>query len=122
MIRTICIGCGKQYEFEDRHAGKKSKCPSCSAVIEIPAATPFESGFQSTAMGGGAPVVANDGAPAKTSGMAIASLVLSILGFCCFPAGIIGLILGIIALKNIDNPANNLKGRSEEHTSELQSR
>jgi len=51
-------------------------------------------------------------AVAKTSGMAIASLVLGICGFCT--AGIsalIGLILGIIGLSAINKSAGHLKGQ-----------
>lgn len=46
---------------------------------------------------------------AKTSGMAIASLVCGILGFLCVP-GLVGLVLGIIALVKINNSAGRLKG------------
>ncbi len=49
---------------------------------------------------------------AKTSGLAIASLVLGICGFCTFGlAGIVGLILGIIGLIAIKQSAGQLKGQ-----------
>lgn len=49
--------------------------------------------------------------PLKTSAMAIWSLVLSILGLLIVGLGpLIGLILGIIAIVKIKNPANRLKG------------
>jgi len=48
----------------------------------------------------------------KTSGLAIASLVLGILGFCTFGlAGIVGLILGIIGLITVRQSAGQLKGQ-----------
>lgn len=48
---------------------------------------------------------------AKTSGMAIASLVLGICGFVsCGIASIVGLILGIIGLSSIKKSAGQLKG------------
>lgn len=52
------------------------------------------------------------GAPAKTSGMAIASLVLGILGFCTGGLlGLIGLVLGIIAIISLSNSANRVGGK-----------
>jgi len=49
--------------------------------------------------------------PAKTSGMAITSLVLGILGiFTCGFTALIGLILGIIALVKVQNSGGKLKG------------
>lgn len=50
--------------------------------------------------------------PQKASGMATAALVLSILGiFCCGIASIIGLILGIVELGNINKGQSSEKGR-----------
>ena len=47
----------------------------------------------------------------RTSGLAIASLILGILGFCTFGlAGIAGLILGIVGLIVISKSAGQLKG------------
>jgi type II secretory pathway pseudopilin PulG len=46
----------------------------------------------------------------KTSGMAIASLILGILGLLFFLLGIAGLILGIIALNKIRQSAGALRG------------
>lgn len=34
-----------------------------------------------------------------TSGMAVAALVCSIVGFCLFPAAVVGIVLGVLALK-----------------------
>ena len=56
------------------------------------------------------PAVASPG-PAKTSGLAIASLVLGILGlFTCGAAALIGLILGIIAMSKIRKSQGALGG------------
>ena len=46
-----------------------------------------------------------------TSGMAIASVITGILGVYCFPAGIVAIVLGILALKEIDYLANGKSGR-----------
>ena len=45
--------------------------------------------------------------PLRTSGLAIAALVLGILG-CIGPLGIIAVIFGIIAMNQIAKPANRL--------------
>lgn len=60
--------------------------------------------------------------PTHSSGMATTSLVLGIIGFftsCLFVGllpGIAALITGIIAIGQIDNPANNLHGRGKATT------
>ena len=33
-----CIGCGKSLKIADEHAGRRARCPSCRAVIEVPSA------------------------------------------------------------------------------------
>ncbi len=50
--------------------------------------------------------------PTKTSAMAILSLVLGVLGFCTFGlGGLIGVILGIVALVSINKSAGRLGGQ-----------
>ena len=50
--------------------------------------------------------------PTKTSVMAIASLVLGVLGFCTLGlGGLIGVILGIVALVGINKSAGRLGGQ-----------
>jgi len=49
--------------------------------------------------------------PARTSGLAMASLVLGILGFCSFGlTALVGLILGIVSLIRINRSNGTLKG------------
>jgi prepilin-type processing-associated H-X9-DG protein len=67
-------------------------CSSCSAVLTPPAAQPSLT-------------------PPKTSGLAIASLVLAILSpFTCFISAIPAIILGIVALVKISKSTGQLKG------------
>jgi prepilin-type processing-associated H-X9-DG protein len=49
-------------------------------------------------------------ARAETSGMAIASLILGVLGFCGI-TGLVGLLLGIISLVKINNSQGRLTGK-----------
>ena len=37
MIVARCKGCGKGFELPDSAAGKRGKCPSCGAAVQIPA-------------------------------------------------------------------------------------
>jgi prepilin-type processing-associated H-X9-DG protein len=67
-------------------------CSSCGAVLTPPVAQP--------------PLT-----PAKTSGMAIASLILAILSpFTCFISAIPAIILGIVSLVKISQSRDQLKG------------
>jgi prepilin-type processing-associated H-X9-DG protein len=50
-------------------------------------------------------------APPKTSGMAVTALVLGIAGILCMPLGIVGLILGIIAITQINKDPRLLAGK-----------
>jgi hypothetical protein len=36
-IKVGCISCGKIYQVDDRFAGKKAKCKTCGATLEVPA-------------------------------------------------------------------------------------
>jgi uncharacterized membrane protein len=50
--------------------------------------------------------------PPRTSGLAIAALIASIVGtFFCFFLGIVGTILGIVALNEIGSSQGRLNGR-----------
>ncbi len=49
---------------------------------------------------------------ATTSTLATASLVVGISGLCCFPAGIVAVVLGILAIKEISESANAKTGKA----------
>ena len=60
----------------------------------------------------GAPPPTNQPLRAKTSGLAVASLVLGILGFLtCGLTGLVGAILGVVALIGISKSAGTLRGQ-----------
>lgn len=50
-------------------------------------------------------------APPKTSGMAIASLVLGVMGIACGVTAIVGLVLGIVSVVQINKSQGQLKGQ-----------
>lgn len=63
--------------------------------------------------GGGMPGGGMPGAPVpeKASGLAIASLILSILGVLCGVTAIVGIILGAVELSKIKRGESSEKGR-----------
>lgn len=50
--------------------------------------------------------------PEKAGGMAIAALVLSIIGICCFIPAVVGLALGFIEMNRIKSGQSSAKGYS----------
>ena len=40
MAITVQCVCGKAYQLNEKYAGKRVKCPSCSAPISVPSTTP----------------------------------------------------------------------------------
>ncbi len=47
----------------------------------------------------------------RTSGLAIAAFVVSLVSICCFPGELIALVLAVVALRNIRRSAGQLTGR-----------
>jgi len=39
-ITVECGGCSKRFQADEKHAGKRGKCPSCGALIEVPVPVP----------------------------------------------------------------------------------
>ena len=85
----FCSKCGKP------NLDEATVCASCGAPLAQPA---------------GVPPPPPDLRPARTSGMAIASLVLGILGMLGLTA-LIGVVLGIVALLQISGSRGRLKGQ-----------
>lgn len=57
MIKIACSNCGKKLEAPDESAGKRGKCPGCSAVLTVAAGAPMEecpAGAGIAAVSGGA--------------------------------------------------------------------
>jgi hypothetical protein len=99
----------RQWITEGRANAQTRVKPEGGAEWQALAATPeFEAVF-AAALGAPPPLPAAP-AEAKTSGMAITSLVLGILGFCGITA-LVGLILGIVALVKINRSGGRLSGR-----------
>jgi len=96
-----CIQCGNQVPENT------PVCPMCGADQQVPPPPP---GYGMAPQG---PYGQAQYAPkGKTSGLAIASLILGILGICSLGIlGIIGIILGIVAVIKINNSGGELEGK-----------
>ena len=127
-IRVQCE-CGRVLQARDEYAGRRTRCPECNRELVIPppeddAFAPAAPAFLSRELPdddedfGPLPTripPRSKGGPAKTSGMAIASLVLGILSLvltCCFPFYVClpGLVLGIVGLVNVNKSDGRLGG------------
>ena len=98
-----CPHCQKQMQVEDHLAGQQVFCPSCGQTLTAPGTPP------TTPLG--APQYATT-LRERRAGLAIASLVLGIVGFCTIGiAGIVGVILGIVALVKASNEPQVDRGR-----------
>lgn|GEM_PF-2695918 len=106
MISFSCSQCARAMNVQETLAGRTIMCPGCKASIQVPA-------FSSPP----APAV-SDQLPLKSiHGMAVASLVLGIIGlstFCLCGIGalpaLIALILGIVALSHAKKPDYSREG------------
>ena len=99
MIRFACAKCAGEMSVEDNMAGVSASCPSCGNVAIVPDAAGTA---QTLAVPGGAPYAP----PSQSSGKAVASLVLGLIGMLAWlfpllglPVNIVGLVLGIQSLR-----------------------
>jgi len=102
-----CPHCKEKVDVSALTPGTQSACPNCQGVFvtpDIPIAAPV---IQPDAQPRSA------GPPPKTSGLAIASLVLSILGFLTAFIGV-GIILTVIALIFGISAMKQIKARPKE--------
>ena len=80
MPIIVTCECGKQFQTSDANAGGRSQCPACGRDLIIPKAE-FDPGATAS------PIL--EELTPRTSGKAIASLVLGILSlFCSFFTGL----------------------------------
>lgn len=102
-----CPAC-RQMISADVPPGGQVQCPLCNQVVMVPAG-------DAAAAGAGGPVelgYASVGGPTTTSGLAIASLICGVVGLCSGAiVGIVGVILGIVALGKIGREPQRLRGR-----------
>lgn len=104
--------CGKKLSAQESHAGFTVRCPNCGRDMAVP----------ETTGGAAAPRgphiepddeyrerrLARDGG--GMSGLAVASLICGIVGFCVPLLGLVGIVLGILGLVNISGSQGRLRG------------
>lgn len=126
MIRFVCE-CGRQLQARDDDVGKKAKCPSCHAILNVPATDARPRGDRRRARG-------DDHAPRRdddfddyddyddvlpesgaASGLATAGLVVGLVSLCLpvFLPAIFGLTLSFLALRAISASGGRLAGRGQ---------
>lgn len=88
MLTRLTCPCGASFETEAR-PGLAVHCPECDSPITVPAPT---------------------GTPVRTSGLALASVVVGLVGLFTVVLTIVGLVLGIIALLVIARRREELAG------------
>jgi len=116
--------CGKQLQGREENAGRQVLCPSCGREQIIPdsgddAIQAGETAFTPPHVTADVPPrrprldsPREEGLSAGTSGKATTSLILGILSlFCSFLTGIPGVILGILALRDIGRSRGRLSGQ-----------
>lgn len=98
-----CQACGRRIQVADQHAGLEVRCPLCGAIIVAPAAEPPSGPPAAQPVAPkmspptyGVPTVAAAGE--VRTGLAIGAMICGILGLCFAPLGLIGLVLGIVAV------------------------
>jgi prepilin-type processing-associated H-X9-DG protein len=98
----ISCDCGKAFQARDEDLGRRVLCPSCGREQVVPKPAYHAGDELANALM----------VQPRTSGKAIASLVLGLFSFCCsIFTGIPGLILGILGLSEIENSKGMVTGR-----------
>jgi hypothetical protein len=111
-----CPHCGQSYsmtpEQERQYVGQTIQCTNCKQMFTVgaegattPAGAPPLPPPPFGAVGYATPI-----APAKTSGLAVAALVIGCVGLFVPLVGLIAIVLGIIALSKTRDPAVGGKG------------
>jgi len=124
MAIVVRCECGRQLQAKDEYAGRRTRCPDCGRELTLPGpeteAIEADSPFASPAPRRAPPPMYDeefrgdrfDKAQPRTSGMAIASLVLGVLSFCLsILTGLPAIILGIISLNKINKSRGELTGQ-----------
>jgi prepilin-type processing-associated H-X9-DG protein len=115
MPITVVCECGQQLTAKDEYIGRRVQCPSCGKELLISPAVDPEFGGGSVPKPGGLKHGSGmsgeryDQGALGTSGKAVASLLMGFLSCLCLP-GIIGLILGIVALSDIKKSRGRVGG------------
>jgi predicted Zn finger-like uncharacterized protein len=69
-ISVECPSCGSTFRVEEESAGKRGRCPSCKAMVTLPAASPIgpQARLDETALPRDAAAASDDGGYALAAG------------------------------------------------------
>jgi hypothetical protein len=103
MAIVVRCECGKELRTRDENAGRRARCPACQRELIVPKPEVLpDSEF----------VALDELAPRRTSGKAVASLILGLLSFvACVFTGVPAIFLGISGLSDIENAKKRVKGK-----------
>src|SRR5262245_54720515 len=90
MTLAINCTCGAHLELDDRFAGQTIQCPDCQKVLQAPPLT--------------SPLM-------RTSGLALASLILALVGAFTVIGTLAAVVVGVLALRQIAKRPEQLRGR-----------
>ncbi len=99
MFITVVCECGRVFETPEAYAGESVACPDCRRMVAVPVPAMPSELF----------VIADE--PSRTSGKAIASFALGLAFIFACLTGIPTIILGVLALGEIDRSGGRLRGR-----------
>jgi hypothetical protein len=92
MAVSLTCGCGARLEIDDKFAGQTVHCPDCQRPLAAPKAAP-----QAVAL--------------RTSGFALTSLILALVGAFTVLGTLAAVVFGIIALVQIGKQSDRLAGK-----------
>ena len=104
MAIVVRCECGKELRTSDENAGRRGRCTTCGRELIVP--QPKRSPDSEFAV-----LEEPEVAFERTSGKAIASLVLGLCSFVARITGIPALLFGILGLLDINNPKRHLTGK-----------
>src|SRR5262245_25176560 len=89
MSLSLRCSCGAAFEVETAFAGREVACPECQRSLRVPA---------------------SERTPRRTSGLAIASVILAVAGAFTVLGTVIAVLLGLVALVGIARHRERLAG------------
>jgi prepilin-type processing-associated H-X9-DG protein len=107
--------CGKQFQVKEENAGRRFLCTACSREVTVPIPQARVDPFAppGSPVDPFAPPQAHSAVVERTSGKAIASLVLGLIGMfsCAFFTGLPAIIFGAIGLSDIGRSKGRIGGK-----------
>jgi hypothetical protein len=91
MTLSLTCSCGARLEIDDKFAGQTLRCPDCEQSLQAPFLGRL---------------------PLRTSGFAVASFVLALVGAFTVVGTLLAIVLGLIALVDIKRHRDRVAGRS----------